>query len=220
MIIFDLDDTLIDTSGSIIPYRVEEIVHYFLRSGLSRLSFDEAYKELLELNRGSLTLEEALHRFFDKYPGKQDWLERAKKIYQSPIVDMPVQTLPLANQILNRFQQKHLLALVTYGEESFQLKKLEKAGIDRSLFSKIVVCKERNKGPYYQEIIDQMRQDPKNVLVCGDRVAFDLVPAKGLGCWTIHMKWGRGKLAHQLGSFIDWEVESLEECFQIIETRF
>lgn len=193
MIIFDLDDTLIDTSGSITPYKLKECLKYFVAAGLSVPDFDLAYQNLLKINESSKGSKEALAKFLAQYNVDSQLLESALLQMISPLpAGFSVATTPNAKEILKDLSQKHVLALVTGGHPPFQMEKLEKAGIEPSVFSKIAIPEDSIKKPFYEALIREFSLAPQMVLVCGDRVAMDLVPANALGCQTVHMRWGRG----------------------------
>lgn len=219
LIIFDLDDTLIDTSGSITPSRIHEIITYFVQKGLVT-SFDRGYQEFCQLNEKVITLSDALTIYVEALGGSSSLIEAAKEIYNNPHLSMDIKTLPHAAEVLDRLQKKYKLALLSYGKEQMQLSKLEKSGLSQSFFQKIVICNERNKKPYYKEILDSLDVSPNETIVCGDRVVYDLLPAKQLGCHTIHMRWGRGKVPQDSEEFVDRQVNNLEECYQVVESGF
>lgn len=91
---------------------------------------------------------------------------------------------------------------------------MENAGIDSALFSKIVICQKNEKGLYYQDISEQLGFFPRDVLVCGDRISIDLVPAKALGYWTVQIRQGRG-LLETAEEDVDFTITSLEEMQNI-----
>lgn len=219
MIIFDLDDTLIDTSGSITTFRLKQIIEKFIERGLINC-YESSYKKILEISAQSVNTMAAVGQFLKNHGGSSDLLEEARKIYANPYLIEPLKTLPLANKILSQLRMKYLLAILTYGEEVLQRQKLKKAGIDTELFSKIIICPKRDKKEYYKQILEEMNYPSRKVIVCGDRVMYDLVPAKELGCTTVHMKWGRGKAPHDLSKYVDIEAENLSQLYEVLESRF
>jgi FMN phosphatase YigB (HAD superfamily) len=130
--------------------------------------------------------------------------------------DFKVLCTPYAKQILEKAHKKAILALVTGGHPPFQREKLEKAGIDAALFSKIAIPEDSMKKPFYQEISKEFSVDPTEIWVCGDRIPMDLAPAHELGCKTIHMRWGRG-LKMATVPWIDFSISDLSELERIIQ---
>src|SRR5690606_4017504 len=127
-----------------------------------------------------------------------------------------VATTPHAKEILKGFAKEHTLAIVTGGHPPFQMQKLEKAGIDRSLFSKIAIPEDSIKKPFYEALIREFSVGPKEALVCGDRIAMDLVPAHALGCQTVHMRWGRGT-SLKTEEWITHSISTLTELKRIVK---
>ena len=193
LIIFDLDDTLIDTSGSVTPFKMRQCLEAFVQRGLKIADFDAAFHRLLDINRKAGSSEEAHARFLGEIGGDAKWIQEAAREMTQPLPpDFVVSETPGAKEILQILAQKCPLALVTGGSPPFQLEKLEKAGIDKSFFSKMAIPKDSVKGPIYEGLIREFSLPSEAVWVCGDRVAMDLEPAHRLGCRTVHMRWGRG----------------------------
>ena len=88
--------------------------------------------------------------------------------------------------------------------------------MDSGIFSKIVVSEEKNKGPHYQSLSKELRYPPSEILVCGDRVAIDLAPAKQLGCKTVQIRWGRGLNSVGLNGEVDYYISDLKELNIIV----
>jgi putative hydrolase of the HAD superfamily len=193
LIIFDLDDTLIDTSGCITYYKLEDALHAMVRAGLVLPDFAGALDLLRRLDRSSESARSALSEFTEILGiGKKYFEIGVQEIYEQLPVDMPIFPLEGAVDLLMDLGQQHQLALVTIGKPTHQMEKLKKAGIDSRLFSKIAVTEESSKKLHYQTIMDDLGYSPAEVIVCGDRISRDLIPAKELGLKAVHMQWGRG----------------------------
>ena len=78
------------------------------------------------------------------------------------------------------------------GKPHQQLFKMKNAGIDSTIFSKIVISEREDKKSSYKEVLEELNMPSDRTIVCGDRIKRDLTPAKELGCKTVHMHWGRG----------------------------
>ena len=87
LIIFDLDDTLIDTSGAIAPFKMRECLKKMIDTGLEVGDFEEAYADLLAVNAKSLKSTEALAAFGAKYGATQGQLEAAIGELTTPLPD-------------------------------------------------------------------------------------------------------------------------------------
>ena len=218
LIIFDLDDTLIDTSGSITPFRLEKAVRRMHEEGLFLEDLTSAIEIIKRLDTTTESSAQTLFEFLEIHGAMEDkFLSIGKgEIYEAPLGDIAVQPLEGIPTLLYELQAEHTLCLVTVGSEKLQEEKLKKAGIDCTIFSKIYVCKEKNKKPYYQRILEELKALPSQTVVCGDRIAIDLSPAKELGMHTIHMRWGRGIHTKKSPIDVDFAIFKLEEIKAIL----
>ncbi|MBS0624969.1 MAG: HAD family hydrolase [Verrucomicrobia bacterium] len=216
MIIFDLDDTLIDTSGAITPYKMKLCLQKLQEEGLSIGPFHEAYRELMQIDSGSYRSLESLKRFIETKGGDPSIAAGLKPLLTAPLPDhFSVPTTPHAKEILKEFGSRHKMALVTGGHPPFQREKLKKAGIEPSVFSKILIPEDSIKKPVYEALLREFLESPRDVFVCGDRIQMDLAPAYELGFKTVHMKWGRG-LVNRTEPWIDYAISDLSELRKIV----
>lgn len=214
MIIFDLDDTLLDTSGSVTPFKMRECLKRLVEDGAEVGCFEEAYVDLMALNSVSARAKDALLQFASKVGCRNP--SRAISELTAPLpAGFTVPTTPNAKEILYYFRSKYFLAIVTGGHPPFQREKMEKAGLELSIFSKIAIPEDSVKKPYYEGLAKEFSIKPDQIWVCGDRIEMDLVPAHELGYKTIHMRWGRGKMATR-SDWISHTITSLSELKGII----
>jgi putative hydrolase of the HAD superfamily len=191
-IIFDLDDTLIDTSASITPFQLEKALKFVLHKIGREHELIQAYSRLLELDQNASSGEAALKVFLENYGVSENLLEEAVAVFQSmPDPECPILPMEQAHDVIQTLRF-HRLAIVTIGKEALQYHKLKKAGFDPTLFSKIIVAAEKNKKNHYSSLLELYNESPCNTLVIGDRLMIDLQPAKELGCRTVHFLRGRG----------------------------
>lgn len=217
LIIFDLDDTLVDTSGSIIPFRLSTCLTELIHLGLKIDNIEEALECLKQLDFGAKSSEEALKEFLELYEAPASFFAMGKQIiYGDRALDEPIKATPFAYETLWELSRKHTLCIVSIGQKTIQMDKLKKAGIDTAFFSRIVVCENLDKKPIYEAIMAELNALPHEVVVCGDRVSRDLIPAKQLGCKTIHFRWGRGLNHDGLKDGIDHVITSLLEIKHIL----
>lgn len=217
LIIFDLDDTLIDTTRSVTEVQLERALKVMMELGLQIQDFQAALFKLRELNHDSESASEALFQFTSSFEGGDLYFQKGVEIVYGPIPNevevLSVKGAPNALETLSRFCS---LCLVSRGKVEQQLAKMKKAGIDSSLFSKMVIFEGMNKKPHYVRILDELKVEPRFVVVCGDRVVIDLEPAKELGCTTVHMKCGRRSQMNHKSSGVDFEIADLREIKRIV----
>lgn len=223
LIIFDLDDTLIDTSGSIIPGLLKNALHEMQKKGLKFSNFDQTYRELLRFDRYHLSSRRALLEFLEIYQApKECYQVGIQEIYESPVYSEAIQPVDEALEVLHELSKSYQLALVTRGKKEIQKEKMRRANIPIELFTDLCFCEEagdsnRKKIFFYESIGRKIRISPKQVLVCGDRILADLSPAKRLGYITVQMRWGRGLGNTGLKRDVDYTILYLRELKSIIE---
>lgn len=216
LIVFDLDDTLIDTSGSVTPFKMRECLKRLVEEGLQVGDFDETYDKLLAFNADSPSSKDAIARLIANTGFAPEKASRALAELTAPLPPgFPILTTPLANEILTFFRPLHTLALVTCGYPPFQREKIEKAGLEASVFSRITILEVGCKKLVYEGLAKEFSAASDPIWVCGDRVEADLAPARELGFKTIHMRWGRGK--KRSADWIDHSISALAELKGIIK---
>ncbi len=218
MIIFDLDDTLIDTSGSITPKVLENAMCAMQQEGLYLPDPQKALKQLLSINSQSISSDVALKEFIKMAKAPDIFYKIARKeVYESPTLPKTIQPIEGASELLEKLSDAHTLALVTKGVPEIQKEKMRKASIDKNLFRYIFCCEQQNKKQIYQKIGKNAEILPKNSLVCGDRIYFDLTPAKELGFKTVQIVRGRGLGNTGLKNDVDYTILHLRELSNILE---
>jgi putative hydrolase of the HAD superfamily len=218
LIIFDLDDTLVDTSGCITPVKLEHALSKMIEAGLAVGRYDQALETLKRLDQATLSAAETLEEFIEMIDADKKYLTIGiQEVYGEIPSDLPIFPLDQVCEILNELSEFHELALVSKGKPEQQLFKLKSAGIDSTIFSKIKLSEEDDKKPHYKMILDELGFAPKQTLVCGDRVKRDLVPAKELGCVTVQMQWGRGLSEAAKSKDVDFVIKKMSQIKEVIE---
>jgi len=222
LIIFDLDDTLIDTTGSITPVKLEQALSKMVEAGLHVGDFQEALTVLKRLDTAADSASQTLLEFLEIMNDKKFYEIGHAEVYGPLPQDFPVYPIDQAIDLLLDLSLEHQLALVSMGNPAQQMLKLKNAGIDSTIFSKICISEDRDKKPHYKIILEELGFAPAQTLVCGDRVKRDLSPAKELGCITVHMQWGRGlssplsSLPHCIARDVDHVIKNLREIKDIL----
>lgn len=226
LIIFDLDDTLIDTTGSITPVKLEQSLTKMVEAGLQVGDFQEALTILKRLDTKADSASQTLLEFLEITNGDKKYFDIGYAEVYGPLPqDFPVYPLDQALDTLFELSREHQIALVSMGKPDQQMLKLKSAGIDSTIFSKIIISEDRDKKPHYKTILEELGFMPSQTLVCGDRVKRDLSPAKELGCITVHMQWGRGlsslltALPHYIAQDVDYSVKKLSQIKDILVTH-
>ena len=220
LIIFDLDDTLIDSSGSIIPVKLKAALQAMAKAGLKVSSIDNAFRTLMDINANSPNGQETLRTFLDSIRADGRFLGvGVKEYYSVPETPFSVSPLPQTIETLKELQGNHNLVIVSTGDEKQQRLKLKKANIDSALFHTIIVCEGYNKKAHYKNLMKEFNCNPREVLVCGDKFETDLLPAKELGMGTVHILWGRSSGMPIKGAGPDYSIRSLPELKRIVNEQ-
>ena len=218
LIIFDLDDTLIDSTGFLIEPKLQEALRAMIRAGLVVESFEDAWRMLQEINKNSNSSDMAFKTFSLKMGGIDSRiLDVGFKEYDSGLGNLCVEFVPGVSEVLDFLKDtQHTLAIVTRGNASFQDQKIDYVGIDRSLFSEILIVDNYDKGDAYKQVWDSHPQE-KLALVIGDKVFGDLLPGARLGMKTVYVAWGRGLAKPPSKGEVDYSIDSMEQLILIIK---
>ncbi len=198
LIIFDLDDTLIDTSHSITPFALK----WALEAACVSIPADA----LLKANENAYSSSDVLKEFLDEHSA----IEVMKLVNRFPLNAIEVKCVPGAKQLIDELKGEHKLGIVSAGRYEQQVEKLERAGIDLGCFAFIEVCEDHDKASIYEKIILKSK-DPRNILVVGDRIQSDLSPAKKLNMRTAHLRFGRGLNNTGLKCDVDVTIDAISE---------
>jgi putative hydrolase of the HAD superfamily len=218
LIIFDLDDTLIDTSGTYIPFKLRLALKNMVQAGLNIDSEEEAFAELLRINVDAGKGKKAIEIFWKQHSenhqilniGIQTYYGVTKESFSVNVLDNVISTL-------KELSKKHILTLVSYGEEQEQHKKLLSSGINEDFFKRIIIVNNYDKTSYYQELLTEFSVNPHEVLVVGDKFEGDLLPAKNLGMKTVHFMHGRGKINPPSLESVDYQIDNILKVQEIVK---
>ncbi len=218
LIIFDLDDTLIDTTESFTPPLIKKAFDKMIANGLSLQNEKAAYLELIQLSAISQSSKIALSEFLEIHDQMHLLQIGIDAIYKNPCFAHGVKAYDNTLELLESLSQNHQLALVTRGEEPIQRKKLALSQIPEKIFSHILVTQEVSKKVCYQQIMLDLNFSPNLTLVCGDRISYDLTPAKELGAITVHIRTGRGLGNTGLKTDVDYTILNIGELKNIVHS--
>lgn len=216
-IIFDLDDTLVDTTGTISGFKLIEALTGMQSAGLHLPDFDKASQLLCRINEMAPSGKHALEEFLQLQGADEKFLEIGSKIfYSGQLKEYPISPVPGAIELLEGLHGSHLMAVVSIGQEALQREKMKRSGIAEKYFNKIVICRENEKKMHYEQLMQQFNLKAKDFLVCGDRISRDLTPAKELGMHTVQLLWGRGLNDSGSKSDRDYAILALGQLKEIL----
>ena len=213
LIIFDLDDTLIQTSRFITPCRFERVIE--------ALDLSEAIKRAIleDLNKGHLqfaTSKQAITHVLKSHGVPVHLIEHANFEMDAYDPQVPVVLFEGVVELANILKARNChLVIVTAGSISQQTYKIQKSGITDHVSSWYIV-ESGSKQNTYQEVAKNFL--PNEVLVIGDRVASDLLPAKALGFKTCLVRQGRGQFQEINSNIIDFVIQDVTEVENLIKS--
>lgn len=219
-IAFDLDDTLIDTSGLLVPEASRQACEAMKKLGL-RCSVEECmtWREKLakEMSHREIFLEIAR-----KYnPSPVDKMATAGiQTFYNPDIPNFLPLLPGAQTTLEYcLSNNYTLFLVTSGSPETQRKKVKAAGI-QDLFKKIYTLdgfKGEKKRLAFQDILKNEPIRPVELLSVGNRLFEEIRQAKQLGATTCYFRYGEhvGEMPQVPEDHADYIAESHEEFLKV-----
>ncbi|MAG73718.1 hypothetical protein CL620_05340 [archaeon] len=215
LIIFDVDDTLIDTWNYSMQPQLKRGLNAMVDAGLQVDDVNAAFREVSALNDTTANATETYSQFVGNKGADTTFVQIAMDAYNTPIESIAIPFLDGAKEVVETLSKTHSLALVTHGVEATQQRKIDNVELDRSLFVSIIVSKKYDKKEHYQKIMGETGFAADKIVVIGDKFKSDLLPAKELGMHTVHMKWGRGKVEKNVSP--EFSISHLRELLPIIE---
>ena len=200
------------------PNRLEKALARLMKSGTNFEDSEDALEMLKRLDETALSARASFSEFLEI----NDVDEKAAKaagseIYSTDLTGAVVLKRDDVEEVLEQLSHDHQLAIVTAGDRQMQIEKLELSKIPVGMFSTIEICKVGEKERVYRGLIEEYALDPREIVICGDRIESDLSPAKRLGMTTIHMKWGRGMNSVDRKEVVDFQIGSVKEIVDIVD---
>ena len=189
---FDLDDTLLDTSGLLVPMAAKKSCEAMIAAGLQCELKDclQMRQELAANLSHTEIFTQIANRFGTNQKGKaiHDALEK----FYNP--EFP-ETLPLMSGAIDNLQklgQSYNLFLVTMGAPEAQMRKIKALNIEKH-FKKIYILNgfigERKESAFL-DIIKNMQHRPNELLSIGNRLSSEIRDGKKVGADTCYFAYG------------------------------
>lgn len=216
-IIFDLDDTLLDTSGFLIPIAARESCQAMIDAGLN-CDLETCLRirsELLKSNPRSQIYRELTEKIgirADTYAN--DVAFAGHRAFHSRNVEEDIRLREGAIDLLKSLQRKYRLILVTAGDPQTQKRKIELLKI-APYFEQIEIVDvlTQTKQQAFTKLQNEFGGTPFEYLSVGNRVDSDIAPAKRLGWQTCWVRYGehvhmRPENAEETA---DFQIEELKD---------
>ncbi len=202
-IAFDLDDTLLDTNGRLVPAAAREACQAMIEAGLHAgpaECFVERARYISREPRGDVYRH--LIDVFGVHPGSSPGrvADAGFRAFHQRDVGPDLALFEGARATLERLAPRYSIYLVTAGDEGTQRQKVSRLGIERLFKRALFVDPSRGQGKTdaFREILRIEGGDPREFLSVGNRVDTDIAMAKKIGwdtCWV-----RTGEYAHMLPS--------------------
>ena len=194
-IIFDLDDTLYDCTGSLLVASRKRAAKAMIEAGLP-CTEEKAYimqEKLLKKYGPSYQVITEIAKRFEK---NSEFVKKVISAYNSNEV-LDLKLFPDVIPTLKKLAlENYKLFLLSTGIHERQLKKIKLLKLE-PYFDEIII-NDQEVGllmkDCFEMIIKKYQLNPKNVVVVGDRVKVELRIAKSFGMTTIQMLHGRFKV--------------------------
>lgn len=230
LLVFDLDDTLLDTSEVYWQAR-SAFVKKLMKDGMNEEQIIEEFEKIDSIN---------IKKFgFDPTRYEKSMFATYKLIYENSSHYLSDETLSYIKScgrlILEKFPQpingainllqwaskQYRLAVLTRGDDSFQRLKLKNSGMARYFdFVRVVPKKDAS---VFSEFIEDIGYNSRNTWIIGDSIKSDINPGIEAGATCIfyvykhpHYYWLQDYECHTLGSF--YKIYNLYEVRKILES--
>jgi len=221
-IIFDLDDTLYDCTGSLLEASRKRAARAMVNAGLPCME-EEAYllqKRISEVHGPYCPV---FNEISSKFNMGHEFVRSALKAYNSNEVT-DIQLFPDVVPTLKKLaQEKYKLFLLTTGIYERQYKKIELLNL-KPYFDEIII-NDQEVGllmeDSFEAIIRKYSLSPQNVVVVGDRVRGELRIAKSKGMVTVQMLHGRFKdeTAYENSNKPDYKIKRLFQLPTLLKLK-
>lgn len=220
LLIFDLDDTLIETTSVLTAMKLEKALEAMCDADLKVKDLFAANRMLQRMNLGAKSTKDALLEFVELHGGTKSHFDIGYEVIKR--VDLDEYPLKKDDEIitfLEGLKNDHLLAIVTRGEEEMQRAKLSVFGLSETLFCETIITPHFDKGRHYLGLLSKLQVKASEVVVIGDRIDVDLAAAKKMGACTVHIRKGRGANYEPKREIVDYTIYDLVELGQILENQ-
>ena len=188
-IIFDLDDTLYDCSGTLV-LKSKELAAKTISKAI-KCSEAEALKLQLELEGRLGPKADIAREIASSYNLPEEFCAEVSKAINDLNVEGTVLFPDTMNSINELKRLGYKLFLVTFGTREMQKKKIKVLGLEKAFDEIVITESPRGKEKCFKEILVKYDLEPKQVLCVGDKIKDEIEVGKRLGMSTALMKHGR-----------------------------
>lgn len=217
-VIFDLDDTLINTTEQLIPIAMEILKDVLVSYEISITTEEllQLRKEFYNKNPRDSFNTHLINTFFHLNEKSEVIKKLHEAFYNIPLPDQIILT-PGAEEVLSKLQQR--LHLVTSGSQITQQKKIKESKLDQYFENWQCANDEKSlsKTDIFQTIIED--KDPKSFLVIGNRIDNEITAANKLNidsCWYMFGEYKSLSPLNELET-PKYKIDSLKQVLDICQ---
>ncbi len=214
-IAFDLDDTLLDTSGILVPAATRHSFQILIENGLA-LTYEQCEQHRLQMIR-SVSHKDVFAILAKKFGSEktESVVPAAIRAFYEPQLPVSLPLLSGARENIDYLKDKYMLFVVTAGSEATQQNKAKALGIDTD-FQKIYVInsltKERKQNAFLDIIkLCQIKND--ELLCIGNSLSSEIADALKIGAKACFFEFGedRGTISQVLSQQPDYHIRHHQE---------
>jgi putative hydrolase of the HAD superfamily len=188
-IIFDLDDTLYDCSGTLV-LKSKKLVAKIISKAI-KCSEMEAFQLQLELENRLGPKADISREIANLYNLPEDFCEEISNTINALDVGGAVLFPDTMDSINELKRVGYKLFLVTFGDREMQEEKIKALGLERAFDKIIITVNPLGKEKCFREVLTKYDLKPEQVLCVGDKIKDEIEVGKKLGMSTALMKHGR-----------------------------
>lgn len=192
-VFFDLDDTLLDTSGLLVVPALTEAAERMIDAGLpaGREALVDWLRTRVAEGRGGDYFADAVRHFGVAEEQRERVARVGRRAYFAREVPS-LQPLPGSRELLRRLRRRYGLYLVTAGDPATQRRKIDRLGLtpDFDAIRLVDSMQGEDKLEVFRQILDDRELEPAACLSVGDRVTGEIRDANRLGMWTVRLRRG------------------------------
>ncbi len=188
-VIFDLDDTLYDCSGTLV-LKSKKLAAKIISKAI-KCSEAEALKLQLELEGRLGPKADISREIASLYNLPEEFCKEITNTINTLEVEGAI-LFPDAMDSINALKKiGFMLFLVTFGNRSMQEKKIKVLGLERAFDEIIITENPLGKEKCFKAILTKYDLEPEQVLCVGDKIKDEIEVGERLGMSTALMKHGR-----------------------------
>jgi FMN phosphatase YigB (HAD superfamily) len=191
VIVFDLDDTLVDTFNQLIEPLERQAAHEMIAAGIAASNFDRIVQIILQARKDQPDkIEEILRR---EFPQAEKAIEARRAVFANASPDK-LTIEPEVKRMLQELRGLYEIYLVSTGPLEFQNRKINQLGIG-DLFLKAEVLEsgsELTKEKWLARLAQKHQYDKASMVVVGNRLDNEIQAGNRLGMITVWVKRGEG----------------------------